>query len=105
MGGKKREITKIQLAPFTSEGKGRMVTRKMAEPNLKIIAEHFSGILQELRADLESDGMKETPLRAAKALVETKERSRMGIDQLTKMFKAERRVAAAESLVIPGSND
>jgi GTP cyclohydrolase I len=49
----------------------------------------YSGILKELGADLDSEGMKETPLRAAKAMVEMTEGSRMETDQLTKMFKAE----------------
>ena len=55
----------------------------MAQPDLDKIAEHYSGILKELGADLDSEGMKETPLRAAKALVEMTEGSRMETDQLT----------------------
>ena len=52
----------------------------MAKPDLDKIAEHYSGILKELGADLDSEGLKETPLRAAKALVEMTEGSRMETD-------------------------
>jgi len=41
----------------------------MTPPDLTKIAGHYLGILQELGADLNSEGMRETPLRAAKALV------------------------------------
>lgn len=61
----------------------------MAQPDLNKIAEHYSGILKEIGADLNSEGMKETPLRAAEALVEMTEGSRMETDQLLTMFKAE----------------
>jgi GTP cyclohydrolase I len=54
----------------------------MAHPNIEKIAEHYSGILKELGADLDSEGMKETPLCAAKALVEMTEGSRMETDHL-----------------------
>src|SRR5664280_228619 len=40
----------------------------MAQPDLDKIAEHYSGILKELGADLDSEGMKEKPRRAAKQL-------------------------------------
>ena len=72
----------------------------MAQPNLNTIAEHYSGILKELGADLDSEGMKETPLRAAKALVEMTEGSRMETDQLTKTFKAECQTAVCHDMVI-----
>ena len=72
----------------------------MAQPDVDKIAEHYSGILKEIGADLDSEGMKETPLRAAKALVEMTEGSRMETDQLTKMFKAECRAAICHDMVI-----
>lgn len=72
----------------------------MKQPDLTIIAGHYSGILQELGADLNSEGMRETPLRAAKALVEMTEGSRLETDQLTKMFKAECRTAICHDMVI-----
>src|SRR6185369_8235428 len=72
----------------------------MAQPNVEKIAAHYSKILKELGADLASEGIKETPLRAAKALVEMTEGSRMGTDQLTKMFKAECQAAVCHDMVI-----
>src|SRR6266704_1743460 len=72
----------------------------MAQPDVNKIAEQYSGILKEIGADLDSEGMKETPLRAAKALVEMTERSRMETDQLTKMFKAECQTAICHDMVI-----
>jgi GTP cyclohydrolase I len=72
----------------------------MAQPNVEKIAAHYSEILKELGADLNSEGMKETPLRAAKALVEMTEGSRMGTEQLTKMFKAECQAAVCHDMVI-----
>lgn len=72
----------------------------MSQPDLNKLAEHYSAILKELGADVDSEGLKETPLRAAKALVEMTEGSRMGTDQLTKMFKAECRTAVCHDMVI-----
>jgi GTP cyclohydrolase I len=72
----------------------------MAQPNVEKIAAHYSEILKELGADLQSEGIKETPLRAAKALVEMTEGSRMATDQLTKMFKAECQAAVCHDMVI-----
>jgi GTP cyclohydrolase IA len=77
-----------------------MVIRDMAQPDLNRIAEHYAGILKELGADLDSEGLKETPLRAAKALAEMTEGSRMGTDQLTKMFQAECKTAVCHDMVI-----
>jgi GTP cyclohydrolase I len=89
-----------KFTAFTPWSICRMVIRHMAQPNLNTIAEHYSGILKELGADLDSEGMKETPLRAAKALVEMTEGSRMETDQLTKMFKAECQTAVCHDMVI-----
>ncbi|MEO6992949.1 MAG: GTP cyclohydrolase I, partial [Lacunisphaera sp.] len=72
----------------------------MKQPDVTKIAEHYSGILKELGADLNSEGMKETPMRAAKALVEMTEGSRLDTDDLTKMFKAECRTAICHDMVI-----
>src|SRR2546426_2743681 len=71
----------------------------MAQPDLNKLAEHYSGILKEIGASVDSEGLKETPLRAAKALVEMTEGSRMETDQLTKMFKAECRTAICHDMV------
>jgi GTP cyclohydrolase I len=40
----------------------------MNQPDLNKIAVHYSAILSEIGADVESEGIKETPMRAAKAL-------------------------------------
>lgn len=64
------------------------------------MAEHFAAILKEIGADLHAEGIKETPMRAAKALVEMTEGSRMETDQLTKMFKAECQTAICHDMVI-----
>ena len=77
-----------------------MVIRDMAQPDLNRIAEHYAGILKELGADLDSEGLKETPLRAAKALAEMTEGSRIETDQLTKMFQAECKTAVCHDMVI-----
>jgi GTP cyclohydrolase I len=72
----------------------------MAEPNVEIIAKYYAGILQELGVDPQAEGTRETPLRAAKALVEMTEGSRTETDQLTKMFKAECQTAVCHDMVI-----
>jgi GTP cyclohydrolase I len=72
----------------------------MKDPDLHKITEHFTGILRELGADLDSEGLKETPLRAAKALVEMTEGSRMEADKLVKMFQAECTASPCHDMVI-----
>ena len=72
----------------------------MKQPDLNKIAEHYAAILTEIGADLASEGMKETPMRAAKAIVEMTEGSRMGTEQLTKMFRAECQKAVCHDMVI-----
>lgn len=72
----------------------------MREPNINKLAEHYAAILQEIGADIRSEGMRETPMRAAKALVEMTEGSRMETDALTKQFKAECQVAVCHDMVI-----
>jgi len=72
----------------------------MQEPRIDKLAEHYSAILQEIGADLQSDGMRETPMRAAKALVEMTEGSRMDTATLTKQFKAECQNAICHDMVI-----
>src|SRR5687767_6753348 len=72
----------------------------MKEPDVSKIAEHYAAILSEVGADVHAEGMRETPLRAAKALVEMTEGSRMSTDQLTKMFKAECQTAVCHDMVI-----
>ncbi len=77
-----------------------MVKAHMTEPDIQKIAEHYLGILKELGVDTNAEGLKETPVRAAKALVEMTEGSRMGTDQLTKQFQAECRAAVCHDMVI-----
>ena len=74
--------------------------RRIKQPDVSKLAGHYTAILQELGADLHSEGMRETPVRAAKALVEMTEGSRMGTDALTKMFKAECQEAVCHDMVI-----
>jgi GTP cyclohydrolase I len=72
----------------------------MTQPNAEKIAVHYAEILKELGADLQSEGIKETPLRAAKALIEMTEGSRMETTKLTKMFEAECKTAVCHDMVI-----
>ncbi len=72
----------------------------MKPPDLEKIASHYAAILQEIGADLNAEGLRETPLRAARALVEMTDGSRMGTEQLTKMFKAECVQAVCHDMVI-----
>jgi GTP cyclohydrolase I len=72
----------------------------MKQPDVNKLAEHYSAILQEIGADIHSEGMRETPMRAAKALVEMTEGSRMETDALTKQFKAECQDAICHDMVI-----
>src|ERR1051325_8214092 len=72
----------------------------MKEPNLAKMASHYAEILKELGADLSAEGLRETPMRAAKALVEMTEGSRMETDNLTKMFQAECQTAVCHDMVI-----
>ena len=72
----------------------------MTQPDAGKIARAYSEILQELGADLQSEGLRETPLRAAKALVEMTAGSRMETAQLTKQFQAECKAAVCHDMVI-----
>ncbi len=72
----------------------------MKEPDLEKIAEHYAAIITEIGGDLSSEGMRDTPMRAAKALVEMTEGSRMGTEKLTTMFEAECHQAVCHDMVI-----
>ena len=72
----------------------------MNQPDVSRIAQHYAGILKEIGADLAAEGLKETPMRAAKALVEMTEGSRMSTEQLIKMFRAECNTAVCHDMVI-----
>lgn len=69
-------------------------------PDLEKIASHYAAILTEIGADLSSEGLRETPMRAAKAIVEMTEGSRMETEHLVKMFKAECQKAVCHDMVI-----
>jgi GTP cyclohydrolase I len=72
----------------------------MKQPDVNKVAEHYAAILLEIGADLRSEGMRETPMRAARALIEMTEGSRMDTDALTKQFKAECQEAICHDMVI-----
>ena len=72
----------------------------MTEPDVKKIAEHYAAIFAEVGVDLNSEGLKETPMRAAKALVEMTQGARMGIEKLTTIFEAECTQAVCHDMVI-----
>lgn len=72
----------------------------MNQPDINKIADHYAAILKEIGADLAQEGLRETPMRAAKALVEMTEGSRMDTAQLTKMFKAECVQAVCHDMVM-----
>ena len=73
---------------------------KTNEPNVAQIAEHYAAIITEIGGDLTSEGMRGTPLRAARALVEMTEGSRMGTEKLLTMFEAECQQAVCHDMVI-----
>ena len=70
------------------------------EPNINKIADHYAAILKEIGADLSQEGLRETPMRAAKALVEMTEGARLGTEKLTKMFQAECTQAVCHDMVV-----
>jgi len=72
----------------------------MKTPDLNKLATHYAAILEEIGADLGAEGLKETPMRAAKAVLEMTEGARMDTDHLTKLFKAECSQAVCHDMVI-----
>jgi GTP cyclohydrolase I len=87
-------------AAAANEKTNRRQDTFMKQPDVNKLAEHYAAILQEIGADLRSEGMRETPVRAAKALIEMTEGSRMDTDALTKQFKAECQEAVCHDMVI-----
>jgi len=69
-------------------------------PDLNKLAEHYAAIITEIGGDLNSEGMRDTPMRAAKAIVEMTEGARMGTEKLTTMFEAECHQAVCHDMVI-----
>src|SRR5215207_1396153 len=76
------------------------VGAKATEPDISKIAAHYAEIFEEVGVDLSVEGLRDTPMRAAKALVEMTEGSRMGIEKLTTMFEAECTQAVCHDMVI-----
>jgi GTP cyclohydrolase I len=72
----------------------------MKTPDLNKLATHYAAILEEIGADLGAEGLKETPMRAAKAVLEMTEGARMDTDHLTKLFKSECSQAVCHDMVI-----
>lgn len=72
----------------------------MKEPDVEKIASHYAGILKELGVDPDAEGTRETPMRAAKALLEMTEGSRNSTANLTKQFAAECTEAICHDMVI-----
>jgi GTP cyclohydrolase IA len=72
----------------------------MKEPDVAKIAQHYAAILEEIGVDLKLEGLRETPNRAAKALVEMTEGSRMGTEKLLTMFEAECQQAVCHDMII-----
>ena len=73
---------------------------KAKTPDVAKLAEHYAAIITEIGGDLNSEGMRGTPLRAAKAIVEMTEGSRMGTERLLTMFEAECQQAVCHDMVI-----
>src|SRR5205085_3415282 len=76
------------------------VGSKTAEPDVAKIAAHYAAIFKEIGVDLSAPGLADTPKRAAKALVEMTEGSRLGIERLTTLFEAECTQAICHDMVI-----
>lgn len=72
----------------------------MKQPDTQKIADHYAAILAEIGADLDAEGIKETPMRAAKALIEMTEGTRTDTEKLTTMFKAECQKAICHDMII-----
>jgi GTP cyclohydrolase I len=75
-------------------------TNAIKQPDVAKIAQHYAAIITEIGADLNSEGLRDTPMRAAKALVEMTEGSRMGTERLLTMFEAECTQAICHDMVI-----
>lgn len=69
-------------------------------PNTEKIADHYKAILEELGTDMSADGIQETPLRAAKAIIEMTEGSRMSTEKLLTQFDAECQKATCHDMII-----
>jgi GTP cyclohydrolase I len=78
-----------QAAPITDK-----------KPDVAKIAQHYAAIIEEIGGDLKSEGMRDTPMRAAKAMIEMTEGARMGTEKLLTQFQAECTQAVCHDMVI-----
>jgi hypothetical protein len=62
-GVKPRIVTDKKSASFTLRSGCGMIMRNMSQPDVNKMADHYYGILKELGANLDFEGMKETPFR------------------------------------------
>jgi GTP cyclohydrolase I len=69
-------------------------------PDVNKLAHHYAAIIEEIGGDLHSEGMRDTPMRAAKAIVEMTEGARMGTEKLLTLFQAECQQAVCRDMVI-----
>ncbi|HET8574728.1 MAG TPA: GTP cyclohydrolase I FolE [Candidatus Paceibacterota bacterium] len=70
------------------------------QPNIENIAKHYRAILEELGVDLSTEGLLDTPKRAAKAIVEMTEGSRMQTDKLLTKFKTECEKTSCHDIIV-----
>jgi GTP cyclohydrolase IA len=70
------------------------------ENKIKDIEGHYAKILELIGADINSEGLKETPHRAARAFYDMTEGSRMGLEKIVKVFKSECTAAVCHDLVV-----
>ncbi|HVS79924.1 MAG TPA: GTP cyclohydrolase I [Candidatus Paceibacterota bacterium] len=61
---------------------------------------HYAAILELVGADTDSEGLRETPRRAAKALYEMTEGSRMGLERIVTLFKSECEATSCHDMVM-----
>lgn len=89
---------------MTSEQKNsqdiKIMNTHESESVIREMAEHYAQILKLVGADTHSEGLKETPHRAAHALYEMTEGSRMGLEKIVKLFKSECEHAPCHDMVI-----
>jgi GTP cyclohydrolase IA len=76
------------------------IKKTLNTEKLEKMAHHYKSILELVGADTASEGLQETPLRAAKALVEMTEGTRMGLEKIVKLFKSECETAMCHDMVI-----
>ena len=85
--------TPITEQPRTAPAPGKI-------PDVAKIAQHYAAIIEEIGGDLKSEGMRDTPMRAAKAMGEMTEGARMGTEKLLTLFRAECTQAVCHDMVI-----